>query len=196
MKDIFISYSHKQKGLVNELVNQLEKNGINPWTDDKIETTSSDWRLDIDKAIDESLLFLVVMTKDANESPYVTFEWAYAMGRNKPIALLARDNTINLHPRLSTCQKIPFTDAEFDLDEIVSTIKSILNTLKLVAQQTKNENDLSTNKSKENLLKSLLELLTVETLKPIDLFVFAMNDVITLDERRTLMDKLEEIHRL
>src|SRR5215831_19481494 len=81
MKHIFISYKKPEDGDFAEMVfSKIEKAGISPWIDnDKLEA-GTDWRNDIDQAIRESSALIVIMSPDAKNSQYVTYEWAFALG--------------------------------------------------------------------------------------------------------------------
>ena len=47
---------------------------------DHILRPGSDWRQEIDRAIRDSFVLIVVVSPDSKASEYVTYEWAFALG--------------------------------------------------------------------------------------------------------------------
>jgi tetratricopeptide (TPR) repeat protein len=78
------------------------------WTDEKI-LAGETWTRVIDNAIDESVAVIVLMSKEAHQSEYVTYEWSYALGAGKQVITMLVDDDINLHPRLEEFQYSDFT---------------------------------------------------------------------------------------
>lgn len=88
---IFVSYSH-QNDNAKLFISLFEKhiqwhNAVHPhspqfevWTDKKL-TAGDHWTDKIDEAIDTSFALVVAVTPEAVASHYVTYEWAYAIGR-------------------------------------------------------------------------------------------------------------------
>ena len=111
MAHVFISYAHVDGDFVNLVKNEIEKLGFETWTDTERLMAGEDWRNEIDKAIRESFALVAVMSPDAFESKYVTYEWAYALGIGvKVIPLMLRPT--KLHPRLEALQYFNFTNRE------------------------------------------------------------------------------------
>ena len=87
---------------------RLEKEGFTVWADSKIKA-GEEWQGVIDTAIRNSFVLIVVMTPEAKDSEYVTYEWAFAWGigiRVIPIMLRPTE----LHPRLDALQYLDFTN--------------------------------------------------------------------------------------
>lgn len=164
MSDLFISYSHESTGFVAELVSKLRQNNYDVWYDENIPVATEDWRKDIDQAILECKLVILVMTPDANRSPYVTFEWSYALGIGKKILLVWRQQTENIHPRLSTHQRVEFTDKSYKWDKLYAAIESILEN-----ERARNE----TNIRKDSLISIIVDLIISDSLTRHSLFKFA-----------------------
>jgi hypothetical protein len=106
-----ISYSHKDQDFVDELKTKLEEEGLVSWTDGNIKA-GEEWRKSIDNAIKNSAGIILVITPRSMASPYVIYEWAFAMGLGKPIIQLVFEETDKLHPKLEPEQHIRFTDPE------------------------------------------------------------------------------------
>ncbi len=106
---VFLSHS-KYDGDFAELMKlRLEKEGIIAWIDtDRLEP-GVDWRQEIDQSIKDSESLIVVMSPEARESEYVTYEWAFGYGNGvNLIPLMLRDTP--LHPRLAALQYLDFTN--------------------------------------------------------------------------------------
>jgi predicted nucleotide-binding protein len=74
MKKIFISYSHKDTGFKDALVEQLkvlELEGFcDLWEDSRIQT-GSDWKPEIEKAIDEADIAVLMVSAGFLTSPFI-----------------------------------------------------------------------------------------------------------------------------
>ena len=98
-KDIFISYSHKDKRFVKNLAENLSKNGNKIWWDFDALKGGQDWQNEIEKGISKCKNFLVVLTEDACKSEWVANEIAYAQQKGKriiPLHLKSCDIPIGL----------------------------------------------------------------------------------------------------
>jgi hypothetical protein len=82
MSHVFISYSHKDKEAA-QFVNALCKQSYQTWIDEAELRVSYEWRVEIDRAIESAFAVIVVMSQNAKESEYVTYEWAFAHGLGK-----------------------------------------------------------------------------------------------------------------
>jgi len=108
-KDIFISYSHKDKTFVKNLAENLAKDKNRVWWDYDALKGGDDWQKEIEKGIVQSKTFLVVLTPDAMESEWVANEIAYAQNKGKriiPLRLKPCDIPIGLVRK----QYVDFTD--------------------------------------------------------------------------------------
>lgn len=107
MAQAFMSYS-SQDGVFAELARmKLEEAGIQVWIDQGALHAGEEWRNAIDHGISSSDVLLVMLTPQSCESPYVTYEWAFALGKGiSVIPLLLADSDI--HPRLAVLQYLDF----------------------------------------------------------------------------------------
>lgn len=105
----FISHSKVDGDFAELLQLRLEKEGLEAWVDTDRLDPGVDWRQEIDDAIRQSRAVIAVMSPDARESEYVTYEWAYAWGcGTRIIPLMLRQTP--LHPRLATLQYLDFSN--------------------------------------------------------------------------------------
>jgi hypothetical protein len=79
MQHVFISYWHDDIDFAENVINKLEKACFTTWADNKI-GIGEEWRTSIDLAIKNAFALIVIMTKEAKASEYVTYEWAFAWG--------------------------------------------------------------------------------------------------------------------
>jgi hypothetical protein len=120
MNHIFISHSHEDSDFAENMQNKLEQAGFTVWRDIGIRG-GEDWRKEIDQAIKEAFVLIVVVTPAAKASEYVTYEWAFASGAGVKVIPILHKKT-DLHPRLEALQYLDFTirnvrpwDTLFDL---------------------------------------------------------------------------------
>jgi len=106
---VFISHSHEDADFAELLKLQLEKVGINGWMDNEKLKIGQDWRQEIDEGITNSIALVVIMSPEAKNSEYVTYEWAYGWGKQIPIFPIMLKQT-PLHPRLESLQYLDFTN--------------------------------------------------------------------------------------
>lgn len=105
----FISHSRFDGDFAELLQLRLEKEGYSAWIDTDRLVPGVDWRQEIDDAIKSAPAVVAVMSPEARESEYVTYEWAFAWGCAKPIIPLMLRQT-PLHPRLATLQFLDFSN--------------------------------------------------------------------------------------
>lgn len=96
MADVFISYSRRDSEITHELVHLLESEGWSVWYDKEIEAGHR-FRNDIEQAINEARVAIVIWSTDSVESLWVNAEAEEATKQNKAIPI-----------RVDNC-KIPFT---------------------------------------------------------------------------------------
>ena len=125
-KIVFISHDHDDADFAELLKLRLEKEGINSWIDTERLKVGQDWRSEIDTGIENSAAVIVIMTPEARKSEYVTYEWAFAWGKNKKIFPIMLKQTA-LHPRLESLQYLNFTSSPTrPWGELIDSIKSII----------------------------------------------------------------------
>lgn len=108
-RQVFICHDSDDGDFADVLKSKLEKAGYEAWIDIDRLPLGEDWRGGIDEAIKSSTSLVVVMTPEAKNSEYVTYEWAYAAGAGVKIVPLMVKLT-QLHPRLESLQYLDFTN--------------------------------------------------------------------------------------
>ena len=103
----FMSYASKDDHFADLATRILEDAGIQVWIDDGALRAGEEWRNAIDQGISSADVVLVLLTPQSCESPYVTYEWAFALGKGiKVIPLLFEE--CEIHPRLVVLQYFDF----------------------------------------------------------------------------------------
>jgi hypothetical protein len=108
MPRVFLSYSKKDHFFAELADIKLSESGIELWRDQGLIRAGADWRQGIEKSISDSLAVLVALSENSAESSYVTFEWAYALGKGKPV-IPVKLNECLIHPKLETIQHLDFS---------------------------------------------------------------------------------------
>jgi HEAT repeat protein len=107
MSHVFISYKRENLKFAQQIEKQFESAGIRTWYFPQIKA-GEEWRTTIDTAIQKCFALVVVMTPQARQSEYVTYEWSFALGLGIPIVPVLLEPT-SLHPKLETLQYIDFS---------------------------------------------------------------------------------------
>ena len=85
VKQVFISYSSKEASQVNEIVETLERKGIECWIAPRDIRVGSNYTKDIPSAIQECPCFLLVLSRQSQKSQWVNKELTHAINQNKRI---------------------------------------------------------------------------------------------------------------
>lgn len=110
MLEVFISYSHADTTKAEIVKEELKRSEIRAVSDSDFIKTGDDWRLSIDQSIRKCHAVVALMTKNSAQSPYVTYEWAFSFGCEKPVLPLKYDDC-DLHPRMEAIQYADFSKA-------------------------------------------------------------------------------------
>jgi hypothetical protein len=81
---VFVSYSHRDKVYVDQLVTFLRSHGIEVWTDEGIDYGSR-WEHEIESKVEGCRILIPVMSDHSRVAPWVTREIDLAQELNKPI---------------------------------------------------------------------------------------------------------------
>jgi hypothetical protein len=87
-KNIFMSYSRRELGFVDQLTGKLEEQGYGVWLDYRVLIPGSPWDAQIEKGIRESDTILLVVSKASLASEYVELEWREFLKMKKRFILL------------------------------------------------------------------------------------------------------------
>ncbi|MBL8050300.1 MAG: TIR domain-containing protein, partial [Anaerolineales bacterium] len=85
---IFMSYSRRELGFVDDLVSKLEDKGYDVWLDYRVLIPGSPWKEQIEKGLNESDTVLLVVSKASLASKYVALEWQHFLEMKKRLILL------------------------------------------------------------------------------------------------------------
>jgi hypothetical protein len=108
MVTVFLSYSTKDHYFAELAGIKLAEAGINLWRDQGQLRAGSEWRGGIERGISDSIAVIVALSENSAESSYVTFEWAYGLGKGKTVVPL-KLGACKIHPRLEPIQYLDFT---------------------------------------------------------------------------------------
>ncbi len=86
--NIFMSYSRREVGFVDQLTGRLEEEGFQVWLDYRSLIPGSPWKTQIEKGLDESEVILLVVSKESMASKYVELEWRRVIQEDKRIILV------------------------------------------------------------------------------------------------------------
>lgn len=78
---IFISYSRKDKPFVDQLSKRLNQNGIDTWIDYQQIAPGDMWQNEIKKGIENSDLFIAILSDYYLSSAWTSFEFALALNK-------------------------------------------------------------------------------------------------------------------
>jgi|GEM_PF-5212648 len=119
MAQVFISYKSEEVKFALQIKKRIESFGYDVWIDKELLRPGEDWREDIDLGIETSFAMVVIISKNALESKYMMYEFAYAKALRKQVIPIIYDEGIeasDFHPRLEGVQHIPFVKAD-EIDE-------------------------------------------------------------------------------
>ena len=108
MTKVFLSYSTKDHYFAELADIKLSEAGIELWRDQGKLRAGSDWRSGIENGISSSIAVIVALSEHSANSSYVTFEWAYGLGKGKAV-LPVRLETCKIHHRLEPIQYLDFS---------------------------------------------------------------------------------------
>ena len=108
MPTVFLSYSTKDHHFAELAGIKMAESGIALWRDQGQLRAGTEWRGGIERGISDSIAVLVALSQNSVESSYVTFEWAYGLGKSKTIVPLKLE-ACKVHPRLEPIQYLDFS---------------------------------------------------------------------------------------
>jgi hypothetical protein len=108
MLQVFLSYSTRDHFFAELAAIELAKAEITVWRDQRRLRAGMHWQQEIERGISDSIAILVALSSHSAESAYVTYEWAYGLGKGRPIVPLMLTEC-NVHPRLRSIQSLDFS---------------------------------------------------------------------------------------
>jgi CheY-like chemotaxis protein len=131
--NVFISYNTKNEDFAELVKMKLEKEDIQVWKDTSQIGAGTEWRNEIDQGLLNCDIVIVLLNQLSTKSPYVTYEWAFALGNGKTIIPVLTEDC-EIHPRIEILQYIDFKGSNRPWEKLIERIKKIKkanNTLKV-----------------------------------------------------------------
>lgn len=122
----FLSYSRINKDFAVKLAKELKSEGFHIWVDQLDIPPGARWDAEVEKALEESEIFMVIITPASAKSENVLDEIGYAIDSGKHILPVLLE-TATLPLRLRRFQYVDFTSKSFD--EGVESARELLRTL-------------------------------------------------------------------
>ena len=122
-KNIFMSYSRRELGFVDDLVRKLEGEHYTVWLDYRALIPGSPWNVQIEKGLKDADTVLLVVSKAALASEYVALEWRHFLETKKRVILLIFE-AVDLPKELEIYEWVDFRSSyQAGLDELFSQLK-------------------------------------------------------------------------
>jgi len=122
-QNIFMSYSRRELGFVDDLVSKLEGEGYKVWLDYRVLIPGTPWKGQIAKGLNDADTVLLVVSKASIASEYVELEWRHFLEMNKRLILLIFE-AVDIPTELEKYEWVDFRgDYQAGLDELFSQLK-------------------------------------------------------------------------
>lgn len=121
---VFVSYNSKNEDFAELVKMKLEKEGIEVWRDTFQIAAGTEWRNEIDHGLMNCDVVVVLLNETSMKSPYVTYEWAFALGGGKHIIPILTEEC-NVHSRIEVLQYLNFKNGQRPWDKLIDRIKKI-----------------------------------------------------------------------
>jgi hypothetical protein len=133
----FLSYSRANKDFAIRLAKELKSEGFPIWLDTLDIPPGARWDVEVEKALVDCDIFMVIITQASSTSENVLDEIGYAIDNDKRLLPVLLEKS-NIPLRLRRFQYIDFTNKNFD--DGVQSAKDLLRNL--IAQPTVPRRDL------------------------------------------------------
>ena len=122
-KNIFMSYSRRELGFVDDVVSKLEREGYNVWLDYRVLIPGTPWKGQIAKGLNDSDTVLLVVSKASMASQYVALEWRHFLDAHQRIILLIFE-AVDIPKELEKYEWVDFRGSyQAGLKELFSQLK-------------------------------------------------------------------------
>src|SRR5688572_9527933 len=122
-QNIFMSYSRRELGFVDDLVSKLESEGYKVWLDYRVLIPGTPWKGQIAKGLNDADTVLFVVSKASIASEYVELEWRHFLETNKRVILLFFE-VVDLPKELEKYEWVDFRGSyKAGLKELFSQLK-------------------------------------------------------------------------
>jgi hypothetical protein len=149
MGHIFISYSKKDVLYVEKLVDDLRREGFNPWVDSDDLGAGTLWQNRLHKQILTCDAYILVMSRNAKNSKWVPEELVAAKTKGKPIFPLWLDNT-DLFLAIQTVQLEDVRGGKLPSEKFYEKLATVTTRSKKAAQKVDPVRKKKVNASAEN----------------------------------------------
>ena len=120
--NIFMSYSRREVGFIDDLTHRLEKEGFKVWLDYRTLVPGTPWKGQIDAGLEDANVVLLVVSKESMASKYVELEWRHFLGMKKRLILLIFE-AVDLPKELEVYEWVDFRgNYEAGLKELVTQL--------------------------------------------------------------------------
>ena len=122
-QNIFMSYSRRELGFVDDLVGKLEGEGYHVWLDYRALIPGTPWKGQIAKGLEDADTVLLVVSQASLASKYVALEWQHFLETNKRVILLIFE-AVDLPKELEKYEWVDFRGSyKAGLAELFSQLK-------------------------------------------------------------------------
>ena len=123
--NIFMSYSRREVGFVNQLTSRLITEGFKVWLDYRSLVPGSPWKEQIEKGLDESEVILLVVSKESIASKYVELEWRRVIQEKDKRIILAIFEAVDLPEILEKYEWVDFRgNFEAGIQELIGQFEA------------------------------------------------------------------------
>jgi TIR domain len=179
MKNVFISYSHRDKELATLVAKKLHAEAVPVWFDDWEIRPGDDIEAAINTGLDSSEAFVILVGAESNNGSWLRIEMALAMSKGKRIVPILTEKNAKppfLLRHVSYLDLSDDQDREFKIARLANSLKEpAQSTAEIVSGNTVRSSNIETS-AKE--LKQ--EVLAYEMLKASRNQMFAHSNVLTL----------------
>lgn len=140
MRDVFISYSRKDKSFVEQLHQALEAQNRDAWVDWEDIPLSAEWWHEIQRGIESANTFVFVISRDSIESKVCRDEIEHAVQHNKRLVPIVRRDDFEMakvHPSLSMHNWLFFRETDAFQLGLQALLKAIETDLEHVRAHTR-----------------------------------------------------------
>lgn len=121
--NIFISYSRREVGFVDDLTQRLEKEGFKVWLDYRTLVPGTPWKAQIDAGLKGADTVILVVSKESMASKYVELEWRHFLKMDKRLILVIFE-AVDLPKELEAYEWVDFRgNYEKGLKELFSQLQ-------------------------------------------------------------------------
>ena len=123
MSQVFISYSRNDAAAVLDIRKKLESAGVDIWIDQKDINTGAAWDIQIQDAISDSKVVLLMLSRSSVESENVSVEWSFALDKDKHIIPVILEEC-EVPMRIASLQRVElFEDFNLGIKKLKSEIE-------------------------------------------------------------------------